>query len=168
MNVKQLVLSVIETIIKVVVAVFIIMYIYRTAIEAYDYGYRVFAEEPMSLGEGRTISISVEQDDSAYDIGQNLKKKGLIRDAKLFYVQELLSEYHGKEIPGIYDLSTSMTSSEMMAIMAGEVEETDEEVVPELNEDAIMSEEAQDAFLTDEGLMDSDAEGEQPTEGSEE
>ena len=33
-------------------------------------------------------------------------------------MQELLSAYHGKIIPGIYDLSTDMTAGQMLEIMA--------------------------------------------------
>ncbi|MBO5208113.1 MAG: endolytic transglycosylase MltG [Lachnospiraceae bacterium] len=127
MNAKQLVASITETIIKVVIAVFIIMFVYDTAVKAYDFGYRVFAEEPMTTGEGRIISVYIEEGDSAKDIGVNLQEKGLIRDANLFYVQELLSENHGQIKPGIYDLNTSMSSNEMIAIMSAEPEETEEE-----------------------------------------
>ena len=45
--------------------------------------------------------------------------KGLISDAKLFWLQERLSEYHGMIQPGTYDLSTNMTPDEMIQIMAG-------------------------------------------------
>lgn len=125
MNAKQLVVSITETIIKVVIAVFIIMFVYDTGVKAYDFGYRVFAEEPMTTGEGRIISVYIEEGDSAKDIGVNLQEKGLIRDANLFFVQELLSENHGKIKPGIYDLNTSMSSSEMITIMSTEAEETE-------------------------------------------
>ena len=127
MDVKQLVVSIIETVIKIVVAVFVIMFIYDMAVTAYDYGYRVFAEEPVTAGEGRIISVYIKEEYSVKDIGTALEEKGLIRDAKLFIVQELLSEYHGKIKPGIYDLSTSMTTEEMMEIMAAESEDAEEE-----------------------------------------
>ncbi|MCH5249081.1 MAG: endolytic transglycosylase MltG [Lachnospiraceae bacterium] len=127
MDVKQLVFSIFETVIKIVVAVFLIMFIYDAAVKAYDYGYRVFAEEPMTVGEGRTISIFIRESDSAKDIGNTLEEKGLIRDARLFIVQELLSEYHGKIVPGIYDLNTSMSTEEMLEIMATEPEDAEEE-----------------------------------------
>lgn len=120
MNIKEVVVSAIETIFKVVVAVILVMFVYKKALWAYDYGYRVFAEEPMTTGDGRTISISVEPGDSAKKIGENLEEKGLIRDSNLFFIQELLSEYHGLLNPGIYDLNTSMTSDEMMAVMSAE------------------------------------------------
>lgn len=127
MNIKQLAASAIETIIKIAVAVFLVSFVYETAVKAYDYGFRVFAEEPVTTGDGRTISIAVEQDASVMDIGRNLEEKGLIRDANLFFVQELLSEYHGKLQPGIYDLNTSMRSSEMLEIMSEEAPEDGEE-----------------------------------------
>lgn len=126
MDIKQVIGSIVETIIKVAAVLFLISFVYDTAIKAYDFGYRVFAEEAMTTGEGRIISVYVEPDDSVRDIGKMLEEKGLIRDANLFFIQELLSENHGKIIPGIYDLSTSMKSDEMLAIMAAETEETEE------------------------------------------
>ncbi len=152
MDIKQLIGSVIETIIKIVAVVFLVSFVYETAVKAYDYGYRVFAEEPVSVGEGRTISISVGAGDSVRDIGKNLEEKGLIRDANLFFVQELLSEYHGKIIPGIYDLNTSMTNDEMLEIMSSEQEEeedtgasTDNVPIGEVEGDAEGADDAGDA-----------------------
>lgn len=127
MDIKQIIGSIVETCIKIVAAVFIVMFVYNTAVKAYDYGYRVFAEEPMTFGEGRTISIYVKSEDSVKDIGENLQEKGLIRDANLFFIQELLSEYHGKIVPGIYDLNTSMKVEEMLEIMTADYVEAEEE-----------------------------------------
>ncbi len=118
MKVKYLVGAVFETVVKVVVLVVIIMYVYRTAATAYDFGYRVFAEEPVSRSGGRIISVAVAGDFSIRGVAEMLQDKGLIMDADLFVIQELLSEYHGKLRPGIYDLSTAMTADEMMEIMS--------------------------------------------------
>ena len=127
MSIKSIIGSTVELIIKVVALVFIASYIIKTATAAYDYGYRIFTEAPVSLGEGRVISVSVEEPVSVRDVGQMLEERGLIRDANLFVIQELLSEDHGKIQPGIYDLSTSMTAQEMMAVMAADAPEEDEE-----------------------------------------
>lgn len=126
MDIKQLIGSAVETIIKIAAVVFLVSFVYDAAVKAYDYGYRVFAEEPVTVGDGRTISISVGASDSVRDIAKNLEEKGLIRDANLFFVQELLSEYHGKIIPGIYDLNTSMTNDEMLEIMSLESKEEED------------------------------------------
>ena len=72
--------------------------------------------------------MSVTSGKSAKEVGQLLESKGLIRDAKLFALQERISDYHGKIQPGIYTLSSSMTADEMLAIMtaAAETEESQE------------------------------------------
>jgi UPF0755 protein len=127
MRAKEIVGITVELIIKVVVFAAIAMFIFNASVKAYDYGYRVFAEEPVSAGEGRIISVIVENDDSVTDIGEMLEEKGLIRDGRLFTIQEFLSEYHGKIQPGIYDLSTAMTSQEMMAVIAAQSTGEDEE-----------------------------------------
>ncbi len=129
MNVKSLILTVIEIIIKVIVVAVVILFAFRTATEAYDFGYRVFADQPVSVSGGRTISVSVAEGSSVKEVADMLQEKGLIEDAKLFVVQELLSAYRGKMIPGIYDLSTEMTAQQMLEIMSGSDE--DEEAAAE-------------------------------------
>ncbi len=125
MNLKEIIGATAQLIIKLVLFAFIIMYIIKAATAAYDYGYRVFTEPPMSFGDGRIISVSVAEDASALDVGKMLQEKGLIRDGRLFMIQELLSEQHGKIQPGIYDLNTSMTAQQMLEVIAPDPEETD-------------------------------------------
>lgn len=160
MDIKQVIGSIVETIIKVVAVLFLISFVYDTAIKAYDFGYRVFAEEAMTTGEGRIISVYVEPDDSVRDIGKMLEEKGLIRDANLFFVQELLSENHGKINPGIYDLNTSMKSDEMLAIMAAEPEKTEES-----DKNKVDSQTASDEGSGEEGSEDMGEEGAEGEEG---
>ena len=123
MNAKYLVITVVETIIKVVVIAAVIVFVFRGATKAYDFGYRVFADEPVSVSGGRTITVGIAEGASVKEIAQMLEEKGLIEDAKLFVVQELLSAYHGEILPGSYDLSTDMTAEQMLAIMSTPVGE---------------------------------------------
>ena len=127
MKVAEIIGSIVETILKIALFVFLAVMIYRGALIAYDYGYRVFTEAPISVGEGRIISVEVKEDMSAKDIGEMLQQKGLIRDSKIFIIQERLSEYHGEEVPGIYDLSTAMTADEMLAVLSNTPEVEEEE-----------------------------------------
>ena len=126
MKLKYVVGSTAQLIFKVVLFAVIIMYIVGAATAAYDYGYRVFTEPPVSSGEGRIISVYIENGSSALDVGEMLQNKGIIRDGKLFMIQELLSENHGKIQPGVYDLNTAMTAQEILDVIAQEPE-TDEE-----------------------------------------
>lgn len=122
MNTKEIVMSVFSVALKVVVLVIAVMFIYKYALIAYDYGYRLFGEKPMTEGEGRTVSVTVSPQMSVKEIGQALENKALIRDANLFVFQEKLSEHKGKIKPGIYELNTSMTAEEMIAVMASDSE----------------------------------------------
>lgn len=123
MNSKEVVVSVFSTVFKVVVAIIIVMLVYKWSLTAYEYGQRVFNEPPMTAGDGRTVTIVVEEGDGAKEIGAALENYGLIRDAELFVIQEMLSSYKDKMKPGAYELNTSMTTDEMMAIMSNGAEE---------------------------------------------
>ncbi len=118
MNIKSLIGTALDTIVKVVVLAFAVMLIFKGITKAYDFGYRVFADEPMSANNGRTITVGIAEDASVKDIATMLEDKGLIADSKLFVVQELLSAYHDRIQPGMYDLSTDMKAAEMLQIMS--------------------------------------------------
>lgn len=122
MNSKEVVISVFSTVFKIVLAIIIVMLVYKWSLSAYQYGQRVFNEPPMSAGSGRNVTVVVNQGDTAKEIAQMLEKNGLIRDAELFIIQEMLSEYKGKMQPGTYELSTSMTTDEIMAALSVQIE----------------------------------------------
>jgi UPF0755 protein len=125
---------------RTVLLVVIAYAIYRGAIIAYDYGYRVFTEPAISLGEGRAVTVAVTKSMSAMDIGRLFEDHGLVREADLFAVQYLLSEYREDVEPGIFELRTSMTAEEMMREMAkqsreaAEAEEAESAIETEVGE----------------------------------
>ncbi|MBO5082871.1 MAG: endolytic transglycosylase MltG [Lachnospiraceae bacterium] len=120
---KKMIWGVVKGIFKIAVTLAIVILIYNLGLKAYDFGYRIFAEESVELGTGRTVSVSIVEGKSVSEIGDILEEKGLIRDAKLFYFQEMFSEYKGELKPGVYELSTGMTPYEMMEIMSASDEE---------------------------------------------
>ena len=97
----------------------VIYVICRGAAICYDYGYRIFTEPAMSTeANGRTVTVTVGSDMSPFDIGKLFESRGLIRDAKLFVLQYFLSEYREDVKTGVFELNTSMTVEDMMAVMA--------------------------------------------------
>ena len=90
---------------------------------SYNFGYQIFNQHPISPGEGQEVTVVIKEDSSVYDIGKTLEKKGLIRDAKVFYIQEKLSNYAGQLKPGTYLLSTAYTPNRIMGILAGDTEQ---------------------------------------------
>ncbi|MBQ8041390.1 MAG: endolytic transglycosylase MltG [Lachnospiraceae bacterium] len=120
MKVNKMVIKTVITVIKVVLAVVVVMFVYKGAMLAYDYGYRVFAEEPVDAVNGWDMDVVIEDGMGPKEIGALLESKGLIKDGTLFYLQNILSKYKGDLKAGTYVLNTSMTTEEMMAVMSGE------------------------------------------------
>ena len=126
MKAREIITALLGTILKIAVAVVVIFYVYKGALLAHDYGYRVFAEPAVAEeGKGKDVTVEVTAGANAREVGELLLSKGLIRDANLFYIQNLLSEYKDKLQPGVYTLNTAMTVKEMMEIM-GTVPEAEE------------------------------------------
>lgn len=103
-----------------VCVVFLIIWIGKST---YQFGYDVFNQQPMSPGEGQEVTVVIKEDASVYQIGKTLESKGLIKDAKVFFVQEKLSNYRGQLKPGTYLLSTAYDASRIMGILAGDTEQ---------------------------------------------
>lgn len=120
MKVDKLVIKTVITVLKVVLVVVVVMFMYKGATLAYDYGYRVFAEEPMDMAPGLDMDIVIEEGMGPKEIGALLESNGLIRDKTQFYLQNILSKYKDDLKPGSFVLNTSMTTEEMMAVISGE------------------------------------------------
>lgn len=129
MNAKQMAVSAVKILIKVILVAGIIYFVYQAAGAAYDYGYRVFAEPAMApKGSGRIISVAITEGKSVQEVGEILEAKGLIRDARLFYIQYLTSKYNKKDIvPGVYELSTEMVAEDILGVITTVVEPTGDE-----------------------------------------
>ncbi len=123
----NIIAAVFGVIFRVVVVILAVYAVYRGAVICYDYGYRIFTEPAMTVGEGRTITVAVTEDMSALDIGKLFESKGLIRDSRLFVLQYYLSEFRKEVGPGTFELSTSMTVEEMMEAMTVSPEDGGEE-----------------------------------------
>ena len=108
-------------IVRLALVSLIVVVLIRAAQTSYSYGYRVFAQEPVSTVENaRTVTITYSPTDSVKDLAERLEEKGLIEDAMLFLIQEMVSDYHGKLNPGIYELSTAMTAEQMLQRMSAD------------------------------------------------
>ena len=118
-SIKNITLAFAGTVVRIALIIIAIVCISNYAKKAYDFGYRVFAEEPMSAPPGRDISFVVGNDDSQSDIYQMLEDKGIIRDHTLFSIQKKLSVYKDDIKPGSYTLNTSMNSDEILEVLVG-------------------------------------------------
>lgn len=104
----------------IIVAVAVIILGYLIASKAYNFGYRLFAEKPMSLAPGIEKVVVIEEDMRLRDVAKMLERGGVIRDAGIFKVQNKFSHYSSSFEAGTYTLNTSMTNEEIMAVLSGE------------------------------------------------
>lgn len=112
---------------KVSILAVIIIVIAKLTSVAYDFGFRIFADEAMDSAPGITVNVAIVEGKSVKEIGTILEEKGLIRDKTLFVFQEKFSEYHGMLQPGVYEMNTAMTPYEMIEMMATSSEDDEEE-----------------------------------------
>lgn len=127
MSIKQVFIALLNMIFRLSISCIVVVLVYRAAMYSYHFGYMVFADATMEVSPGRDVSITVESSDELLDIGETLERRGLISDAKIFLVQAILLEYKDQIVPGEYTLNTSMTSEEMLEMMAQAEDESEEE-----------------------------------------
>jgi UPF0755 protein len=125
MNAKEFLGAISSTIIKIAVAALVIMVVFRLAIYAYDFGFQIFADQPVSSGDGRTVSVVVSNDLSDMELAKLLAQKGLVKDANVFFVQLKLSD--DEVVSGVYELNTAMSASEMISAMSDSGDSNEEE-----------------------------------------
>lgn len=124
MNKNKLVLRFVSISFSVLVILLVLIGFVKVGTYCYDFGYRIFTEEAIDEEPGRDVVIQITDDMSGMDIAKELKDKGLIQDARLFYIQLKLSTYSKKINPGVYTLNTSMQARDMMVEMSKEQEES--------------------------------------------
>lgn len=86
----------------------------------YDVGYGIFSQQSKDApGTGKVVMYTVEEGLTATKLGQQLEEQGIIESARLFLIQEKVSDYSGKYVVGTYALSSEMTTEEIMRVISG-------------------------------------------------
>lgn len=124
MNLNKVVFRFVSISFSILVILLVLIGFVKIGTYCYEFGYRVFTEAPVDAEPGRDVMVQISGDMSDMDIAKELKEKGLVEDAKLFYVQLKVSAYSGKFHDGVYTLNTSMTARDMMVVMAAEPEQS--------------------------------------------
>lgn len=127
MNVKQLLGAIGAMLFKIVLSAAIIIVVFKLAVSAYDFGFHLFADIPIDEeGSGRTVNVIISENQDSMEVGKMLEEKGLIRDAKMFYIQEMLSDYKDMITAGTYELNTAMSVEEMLETICSNTEAAEE------------------------------------------
>lgn len=123
---QSVLLSAALFILRLAILVVVIIAILQVGERAYKLGYAIVADVAMEEEPGRDINVTLDGSMGVKDVAKLLERKGLIEDADIFQVQLKLNKYDSKLHLGSYVLNTSMTPKEMMQIMAGETDQSEE------------------------------------------
>ena len=84
----------------------------------YDVGYGVFSQQGKDArGTGKVVAFTVEEGVKAPKLAEQLEEQGIIESARLFLIQERVSDYAGMYVAGTYALSSEMTTEEIMRVI---------------------------------------------------
>lgn len=114
-------------VLKLLIAVALVFLLSSWGKKAYEFGYGVFAQAPVSRPPGRDVAVTLDSDMTGRELSGLLEEKGLVRDANVFYVQLLLSREKDSLKKGSYLLNTSQSPEEMLKILSGQAEAESEE-----------------------------------------
>ena len=109
-----------KSVLKILFYVLVIIVMIYLAQKAYSFGYAIFNQEPVAEAPGQAVTVIIPEDSTVKDIARTLERKGLIEDDAIFLLQERLSGYHGRLLPGTYLLNTSRTADEMVEGLSGD------------------------------------------------
>ena len=125
MNLNKVVFRFVSISFSILVILLVLIGFVKIGTYCYDFGYRVFTEAPVDAEPGRDVIVQISDDMSDMDIAKELKEKGLVENAKLFFVQLKVSAYSGRLHSGVYTLNTSMTARDMMVLMQSSTDDTE-------------------------------------------
>ena len=149
-----------------------ILFMIGQAKHYYDVGYGVFSQQGKDArGTGKVVMFTVEEGMTASKIGEKLEEEGIVESARLFVIQEKVSDYSGKYVPGTYALSSEMTTEEIMKVISGTEPSPytpPEEAVPEAQPAAAPEQPAQEAPEQEQAAEEGGGEENSEEEGSEE
>ncbi len=92
---------------------------------AYRFGLSVFSQRTMTAEPGIEMRVTVQEGESALEVGSTLEDMGLIHSAWAFVFQKYF--YNKSLEPGTYTVDTAMTVKEALETLSGGGEEEESE-----------------------------------------
>lgn len=87
---------------------------------AFSFTYRVFDDPPYKSGDTSTVTVTIPADSSSADVIELVYDSGAIEDKYVFMAKTYLEGYYKAMKPGVYELSPSMTNSQILQLLTGQ------------------------------------------------
>lgn len=131
MSAKKIIGTVINVSFEIILLALVVIAIYNCGLKAYDFGYSIFTQSPVSSEPGEDILVKISASDSEYDVAKLLETKGVIKDANVFFTQLKLQSSSTKIVPGEYTVNTSMNFERIIEIITGRKDSSEEDSLSE-------------------------------------
>ena len=118
MNTRKAAMQAGSICLKVAMFVVIVLGIIYLGQTTYHYTRAVFSDEAYETEPGKNAVVKIPEDISAKELAEILEKNGLIEDADIFRYQMKMADFGDTVKAGEYELSSSMTPSEMLKILS--------------------------------------------------
>ena len=116
------------SVVKVILGIFLTVIFYMLVVigistlchKTYDFVYQIFGNVSVQEAPGNDVAFVIEDGDSTMDIAKRLEYSKLVVNKYSFYIRAKLSTSgaDGSPIlPGTYELNTSMTYGEILAVI---------------------------------------------------
>ncbi len=90
---------------------------------AFHFTYQIFDDTPYKAGDSSTVTVTVLADSSSSEVIDLVYDAGVIADKYVFMAKTYLEAYYKNFQPGSYDLSPSMTNTEILMILTNQTAE---------------------------------------------
>ncbi len=142
---------------KLIIYALVILLLVEGMTRGYAFGHEVFYATAMEPEPGVRYSLTIPEKQDAAETARLLKDVGLIRNEYAVRIQMWFYDY--EVYPGTYELSTAMTSKEILQILNVKPETEESTAVPEdSREPETEAEDGEEENLTD---GESEAEGDE-------
>ena len=118
MTTQKAVMRVASICLKVIVFIVIILGIVSLGQTTYRYTHAVFSDAALEEEPGKMVRVKIPEDVSGKQLAKVLEENGLIEDANVFLIQMKMADFGETVKAGAYELSTSMSPSEMFKILS--------------------------------------------------
>lgn len=119
---------------KLIIYAVILLLLFEGVTKGYEFGHEIFYSTAVDTGEGVPKTIAIPRGQSAAETARMLKQSGLIGNELAFQVQQKFYDYD--IYPGTYELSTAMTSKDILQIINEKPEESEGETKEMTDEEA--------------------------------
>lgn len=125
---KKVGLGFLETVIHVCVYIIIVFVFIRAATLGFDFSYNVFGDPVMSKYDQETRDFEVAEGATTSDVAKRLEDAGYIKYDMAFVIRAKLAKLDNSIVPGTYEISPSMTMSQMLVLMTTPVTDSGADV----------------------------------------